>query len=631
MKKLTKKVVSGMLVAGMLLGNAGSVYADDTTIAGTARSETLVVEGLDGVISNAGQCNPYMSGTNFSSGLHQLVYSNLWEMNTIEGTQIADLAAEMPEALNDDYTSFRVVLTEGIKWSDGEDFDAEDVVFTLNELIRLKDQLTEGAALDLWLESVEYVDKYELIINTKESTPRLAEKLGATVWGNAYRIIPEHYWSEHDLTTERWENPIGTGPYTLEDYDPNGYWFLYKLRDDVEFSDVGVLTGKTPEVEYVLFTAYGTEEKKTMAMLNNEVDILCDISPEAWEVLQMGNENVACWLDEYPYGCFDDPCARGIVFNCNIAPFDQEEVRWAMALALDIVQVSMDTFDGQMRSACLSIPSSTYMTDAYYAPMRQTLIEYTWEDGYQPFDLDFALKMQEALLEEGNDIVVDMTEDELVDLFGIGWWKHDEEKAEELLTNAGLSRDDAGYWCFEGERVTFEIMSPSGFETQSERLAYACASQWEEFGFDVTVQASESGTFNTVQSTGEYTVGSFWPNGGVLTDLYSKLEQWHSDYWAPQGETTSGYSPRYKSDEMDAILDEMAVIASGDETHELSKEALMVLVDDAAYLPMFGTTKLVPTNCTYWTNYPDSENAYNGPWWWWSCFKFIVNEFEAVE
>ncbi len=668
-KKLYKKVISGALAVGMLLGTLGmcacgngaaaetsqsteettdtgtsqsgggeTAAADATqagggemTIAGTPRSETLVVEGLDGVISNAGQCNPYMTGTNFSAGLHQLVYSNLWEMDTVAGTQIPDLAAEMPIPLNDDYTSFKVVLHEGIKWSDGEDFDAEDVVFTFNELLRLKDQIPDGAALDLWLDSVEYVDKYELTINTKESVPRLSEKIGAVVWGNAYRIIPEHYWSSHDLLTERWEEPIGTGPYTLKDYDPNGYWFLYELRADAECSDIGVATGKVPEVKYVLIAAYGTEEKKTMSMLNNEVDILCDISPESWEVLLAGNPNVACWLDEYPYGCFDDPCARGIVFNCDTAPFDQEEVRWAMALSLDIVQASLDTFNGQMRVTCLSIPPSTYMTEAYFSPMRQQLIDYTWEDGYQPFDPDFAVKMQAALVEEGNDIVADMSEDELVELFGIGWWKHDAEKAEELLTGAGLSRDGEGYWCYDGQRVTFEIMAPSGFETQSERLAYACASQWEEFGFDVTVQACESGTFNTAQPMGTFTAGSFWPNKGVVKDLYSALEQWHSKLYVPSGQASAGYCPRYKSDEMDAVLDKMAPLASGDETYELSKDALMVLVDDAAYLPMFGTTKLVPTNSTYWTNYPDSENPYNGPWWWWSCFKFIVNEFKAVQ
>ena len=269
-----KRTLSIALIFVMLLSAFGSfALADETTIAGTPRSETLIVEGLDGVISNASQHNPYMDGTDFSAGLHQLVYSNLWEMDTMKGEQIPDLAAEMPIPLNDDYTSFKVVLTQGIKWSDGEDFDAEDVVFTFNELLRLKDVLSAGAACANIVASVEYVDKYELIINTVDSRPRIAEDLGATTWGNLYRIIPEHYWKDHDLTTDLYESPLATGPYTLESYDPNGYWFLYKLRDDAEFSDVGVLTGKVPQPKYVLFTAYGTEEKKTMAMLNNEVDI----------------------------------------------------------------------------------------------------------------------------------------------------------------------------------------------------------------------------------------------------------------------------------------------------------------------------------------------------------------------
>ena len=100
---------------------------------------------------------------------------------------------------------------------------------------------------------------------------------------------------------------------------------------------------------------------------------------------------------------------------------------------------------------------------------------------------------------------------------------------------------------------------------------------------------------------------------------------------APSGTVTSGSPARFQSERLDAILDEMAPLPSSDErTYELSKEALMVMADEAAWLPMFGTSKLVPTNSTYWTNYPDSENPYNGPWWWWSCFKFIMVEFEPA-
>ena len=626
-----KKFLSIVIIAVMMMTMAGfSAFADELTVAGTPRSETLVVEGLDGVIGNPGQSNPHMDGTNFSCGRHQLVYSNLWEMDTIKGVQIPDLAAELPIPLNDDYTSFKVVLTEGIKWSDGEEFDAEDVVFTFNELLRLKDTLSRGAALATIVESVEYVDKYEVIINTVDSRPRLSEDLGATVWGNQFRIIPEHYWKDHDLATDPWENPIGTGPYTQKAYDPNGYWFLYELREDAEFSDVGVLTGKVPQPKYVLFTAYGTEEKKTMAMLNNEVDILCDISPEAWEVLLAGNPNVACWLPDYPYGCFDDPCERGMMINCDVEPFDQISTRWAMALSLDMVQVSMDTFSGQMRVSPLCMPPTTFMSEAFHNEMRQTLIDYTWEDGYQPFDKDYALKLYDVLMDEGYDAVEGMTEEELVELFGIGWWKYDTAKAEELMIASGCERDADGFWCYNGERISFEIVCPSGFEAQSERLAYACQSQWYEFGFDVTVQASESSYFNSADDVGSYTVGSYWPSCGVMQDLYSQLRGWNSVYYTPSGSVTNGSTARFQSAKLDEVLNTMAPLASGEETYELSKEALMIMADEVAWLPMFGTSKLVPTCSTYWTNYPDSENPYNGPWWWWSCFKFIVNEFEAA-
>ena len=120
----------------------------------------------------------------------------------------------------------------------------------------------------------------------------------------------------------------------------------------------------------------------------------------------------------------------------------------------------MDTFSGQMRVSPLCMPPTTFMSEAFHKEMRQQLIDYTWEDGYQPFDKDYALKLQETLLSEGYDIVADMTEEELVDLFGIGWWKYDTAKAEELMIEAGCERDSEGFWCYNGERITFEIVAP---------------------------------------------------------------------------------------------------------------------------------------------------------------------------
>ena len=56
---LMKRTLAIALIFVMLLSAFGSfALADETTIAGTPRSETLIVEGLDGVISNASQHNP---------------------------------------------------------------------------------------------------------------------------------------------------------------------------------------------------------------------------------------------------------------------------------------------------------------------------------------------------------------------------------------------------------------------------------------------------------------------------------------------------------------------------------------------------------------------------------------------
>lgn len=77
-------------------------------------------------------------------------------------------------------------------------------------------------------------------------------------------------------------------------------------------------------------------------------------------------------------------------------------------------------------------------------------------------------------------------------------------------------------------------------------------------------------------------------------------------------------------DELSALIDKLRGMPSDHaEIVPTGTEILKRLVDGNPFISMFGTSKFVPVNETYWTNYPSANNPYEGPWWWWSNFKFI--------
>ena len=106
-----------------------------TTDVGTPRKQTLVVDILTGRVGNPKQMNPYQEGNIVVQGLHQLGYSNLWEIDTVKGVQYPALAATMPEALDDTYTKWRFKVRTGLAWSDGQPFSAEDVRYTAQMIL----------------------------------------------------------------------------------------------------------------------------------------------------------------------------------------------------------------------------------------------------------------------------------------------------------------------------------------------------------------------------------------------------------------------------------------------------------------------------------------------------------------
>ena len=122
------------ILAAAVLAFAHPALAAMTDV-GTPREETLIVEHLNGRIGSPTQMNPYQEGLQMGQGLRQLAFSQLWDIDTSTGKQFPALASTMPQPLNAEFTKFRFGIRQGMAWSDGQNFTAEDVVFTANMLL----------------------------------------------------------------------------------------------------------------------------------------------------------------------------------------------------------------------------------------------------------------------------------------------------------------------------------------------------------------------------------------------------------------------------------------------------------------------------------------------------------------
>ena len=620
-----RKILSLVLALALVLSLGSFAFAEEMTEVGTPRAETLIVE-TQTPTDVPGQFNSYMLGTQMGFGIHQLMSAHLWEIDTVKGEQFGEVAEGMPES-NEDFTEHVVKIRQGIKWSDGEDLNADDVVFTFN-MIMNNPGIGQSAYANTVFASVEKVDDYTVKFVTKESFPRLALRFGVTIWGNDYRIVPEHIYSQvEDITQFKDENPVVAGPYTVKDYDPNGQWILYQLREDWQQSTLGVVTGKTeaPAAKYVLFKVLGDDTTRQMAMINNEVDVMCEVTPEILDVMTSANDKIACWYDEFPYATSDDPCSKGLGFSIGKgAPYDSADFRWAIALAMNFDEISLGIFDGVGRASVFPIVTATSAgQELYYKPLLEWVSNFELDLGdgttVKPFDPEYASRMAAELGIEGTD-------EELIEMFGVGCWKYDPEAAEKLLVKAGLEKKDDG-WYFNGEPFVVNLTYLADTEAQAGRGVLAAYDQLTKFGLTCNISSESSATWDTNNGTGEYEIRGIWPTGFIVKDLYSQINGWDADLIAPMGEIGSGQGTRWNNARATEIIHEMAKVSpDSEESYELGLEFLKVAIEDMPFIGFHSGVKFVPTNSTYWTNYPCAANPYNGPWWWWSCFKYIVAE-----
>ncbi|MEM2099947.1 MAG: ABC transporter substrate-binding protein [Thermoproteota archaeon] len=569
---------------------------------GIPRGDLFVLSMDDpGRILNPSDMNLWKPGATVGIGL---VLEPLWLLNVTNGKLVGMLAAGEPE-YSADFKSMRIRLRQGVYWSDGVEFTADDVVYTV--MLHLnKSGLAQSAYIQKFVEKAEAIDKYTVLLTLKIPNPKLHFTFTTFLGLSGLQIMPKHVWEKVDDPLKyNFNPPIGTSPYVLIDYDPQGYWFLFERREDWERTATGIALGK-PKPKYVLRIYYGPDEKEVIAMSKHELDIT-QIGYESWSVAKSSNPFIMAFLKGYPYVWQHGICDHGVVFNLAKYPYNLTDVRWALTLAINITEVNILGLNAQGRIATFRSLSVPYIQQFYESKLLPWIKNFALSDGYKPFDENVPYKIRDYV----ETVLGEKLAADPVTIYGPGWWKYDPDEASKLLMKNGFYRDTAGKWHLpDGTLWKIDLVIPVWHGLGS-RIGFSVVEQWKKFGIEIQEDAIEAGIFNPRYNTGDFDAVIYWPFCTAAVDTWQWWQGFHNSFLKPVGEVATGNQMRWKNDQVSQLIDELAMLNSFDpKVVDVISEIVKISFQEMPVINMFLGSKLIVFDTYAWSNFPTRDNWY---------------------
>jgi peptide/nickel transport system substrate-binding protein len=182
---------------------------------------------------------------------------------------IPSLATELPKLVAP--TVWEVKLRRGVKFHNGEDFDAESAKFSLERLVNPANKL-RGASSFAPIDKVEIVDSHTIRVHTKKPWPIFVKAMAFA----QPAMYPAKASAGKDSPAIS-KNPIGTGPYK----------FVRWSKDEeivLEAFD-GHWRG-APKIKTVLFRPIPDDAVRVAALQNGEIDVAVNIPPHLAAIIE---------------------------------------------------------------------------------------------------------------------------------------------------------------------------------------------------------------------------------------------------------------------------------------------------------------------------------------------------------
>src|SRR6195952_1618519 len=247
------------------------------------------------------------------------IYSNLVIYNQhVAQNSIESIVPELAEswAWSSDNKTLTFKLRQGVKWHDGKPFTSADVKCTWDMLMGKSQQKFRQNPRKSWYDQVDEVTTkgdYEASFILKRPQPALLALLAS-----GYTPVYPCHVSPGDMRTK----PVGTGPFKFVEFKANE---SIKLVRNPDYWKKGF-----PYLDGIEFTIIPNRSTAILAFVAGKFDMAfpTEVSIPLLKDVKSQAPNAVCVVEPINV-------STNIIVNSTSPPFDNVDIRRAMAMALD--------------------------------------------------------------------------------------------------------------------------------------------------------------------------------------------------------------------------------------------------------------------------------------------------------
>ncbi|HEY2074994.1 MAG TPA: ABC transporter substrate-binding protein [Streptosporangiaceae bacterium] len=436
-RRLVAVAAAGLLAAGLAAcgsSPSGSSHSSTTSTTLTMESspETTITDDFNPFVPTAAPQGMGATG---------LVYEPLLQFDLPAPPKYYPWLATSYNWTNSGKT-ITFAIRQGVKWNNGKPMTPADVAFTYNYVkkfpainlagLPITSATASGNNVTINFSSAQYLNLQEIA---------------------GVPILPQSVWgSVSNPSTFADPKPVGTGPYVLKTFTPQGF----TLTKNPSYWQASMV-----KIANVFFPVYTTNTGALSALYSGKIDWTGNFIPGL-------QKDFVSTSPQYHHFWEAPGSTNALMPNLNKWPTNQLPVRQAISLAVNRSLLASEGEAG-LENPVTNTSGITLPTfQAWAGPAASYTVSATGSAA----------------------------------------------AAEKVLQNAGYKKNSSGFYALNGKEVTVTLISPSAY-TDYAAVGTMVANELKAAGINASFQGISVDAWNADMASGNFSLAEHWSNNGL--------------------------------------------------------------------------------------------------------------------